>query len=348
MDAITAARDGIGANFPPDPIAELQAHLLASNEPLLARKAELLGMEARLPGEITDEDWAEKITNAVKACTAFVKNSEAARVSAKEPHLQAERAVDGFFKKVSDPVGSLKDKMSKLLTAYDRRKADEERRRREAAAAEAARVAAEEARIAREEQARLAAIKRQEEEAKAAAARREEEARREAARTEQARQDAIRQAAEAKNREEREAAAAAQKKADEEAAAARKKADDERAAAQAEQDRLAAERAEQERIQKEARDRVAVAKQDANVALADSTVKAAELSRERTTLGAVRSLRTTWAFALEDLDLVPDTYLSLNEGAVRAAIKANTTKDNKCSLKIPGIRIYPVEDTQVR
>lgn len=284
----------LGHNRPPDAIADLLALLQGTHTDSIARSAELADMGDRLPASCEDDDIAAKLADGIKACTAFAKNADAARVAAKEPHLAAGRAVDGFFKKLVDPVDKVKLRMGALLTAYQRKKADEERRRREAEAAEARRVAQEEARLAREAAAKAAEEKR-------------------------AAEEAARLAREAATKVEREAAVAAQAKADQAAEDAR-----------------------------EAKDRAAAAKQDANVAKADATVKAADLTRARSDLGSLASLRTTWAFEIEDPEAVPRTYLSVNEGAIRAAIKSNTTKEGKCPLRIPGVRIYEKQESVVR
>lgn len=342
------SRLSIGGNSPPDPIEDLRARLTETYTDLSARADELLGMEARLPATM-DDDWEAKITEAIKSCTKFSRNAEVTRLSANEPHRALIAATDGFFKAMSDKVDALKKKMAeKYLTPYQQAKKAEEQRRRDAAAAEAKRLADEEARKVREENARLAEIKRQEDEARQAAARREEEARQAAARAEAARVAAARQAAEAKNREERAAAAEAQRIADAEAAAAKKKADDEAAAAKREQDRLAAERIEQEAIQKKARDDAAQAKVDKDKASRFAGEKAADMSRTRTTLGAVASLRTTWEFEVTNPDLVPRQFLSVNEKAIRIAVRAATTEDGKNTLKIEGVRIYPETSSVVR
>lgn len=283
-----------GHNNPPDLIEGLIDTLRMTHADSINRSAELAGMAERLPASCDDDDTAARLADAIKTCSAFSKNTDAARVSAKEPHLAAGRAVDGFFKKLVDPVESVKAKASALLTAFQRKRADEERRRREAEAAEARRIAQEEARLAREAANKAAEEKRLADEA-------------------------ARQAAEARTAEEQKAAQAARQAADAAAAEAR-----------------------------EAKDRAAAAKQDANVAKADATVKAAELTRARTDLGVVASLRTTWAFEVDDPDQVPRLYLSVNEGAIRAAIKSATTKDGKCPLKIPGVRIYEKQESVVR
>lgn len=276
----------LGHNQPPDPIADLVAKLQDTHTDSVARSADLAAMGDRLPAACDDDDIAAKLADGIKACTAFAKNADAARVAAKEPHLAAGRAVDGFFRKLVDPVDKVKLRMGALLTAYQRKKADEERRERERIAEQERQRKLEEERAAREAQ-RLA-------------------------------------------REAEEAAKAAERAASAEAEAARAAAD--KAAAEA----------------REARDRAAAAKQDANVAKSAATAKAADLTRARSDLGSLASLRTTWAFEIEDPEQVPRTYLSVNEGAIRAAIKANTTKDGKCPLRIPGIKIFEKHESVVR
>ena len=305
MDTLLNPAAVAGNNNPPDPLVIIGDQLRETHGDLIDRGAQLVGMKDRLPASCDDEETAAKLADAIKSCTAFTKNSDAARVSAKEPHLAAGRLVDGFFKKLSDPVDAVKQAMGSLLTAYQRKVADEERRRREEEARQAAARAAEEARIAREEQARLAAARRAEEAAAAEAARLEREANDKASR-----------------------AAAAE--------------------AKAESDRLAAERVAAEAESREARDRAAAARTESSEAKADSKVKAAELTRARTDLGVVASLRTVWVFEVDDADAVPRAYLSVNEGAIRVAIKAATTKDGKCPLRIPGVRIYAKHESVVR
>lgn len=302
MDTVSTL---VGHNNPPDALAIIGDQLRETHGDLIDRGAQLVGMKDRLPASCDDADTAAKLADAIKSCTAFTKNSDAARVSAKEPHLAAGRVVDGFFKKLSDPVDNVKAAMGALLTAYQRRVADEERRRREEEARQAKARADEEARIAREERARLDAAKRAADEAAAEAARLEREA------TDKASREAA-------------------------------------AIAKAESDRLAAERAAAENESREARDRAAVARVESSEAKADAKVKAAQLTRSRTDLGVVSSLRTTWVFQVDDADEVPRLYLSVNEGAIRAAIKAATTKDGKCPLKIPGVRIYEKQESVVR
>lgn len=263
-------RSGIGGNQPPDRIAELRAELTATHEPLAKRAADLVGMRERLPARCDDQETADKLADGIKAAMAFQKNSEAARVSAKEPWLAGERAVDGFFKSLSDPVADLKAHMAAILDAHKIRVRDAERRRLEAIAAEQRRVAAE---------------------------------------------------AEAKARRE--------------AAAARKAKDDADALARAEQAAIAFDNARAARAAADKADRKAEA-------------PSVDLTRSRSDLGSVSSLRAKWDFRVENADAVPRKYLAVSETAVNVAIKAATTKEGRCELRIPGILIYDASSTVVR
>jgi uncharacterized protein YhaN len=249
----------LGHNRPPEEIELLRDKLAETHRPLIDRGQELVDMKDRLPASCDDEDTAARLADAVKACTAYTKNADAARVSAKEPFLASGRAVDGFFKALSDPVDRVKQAAGALLTAYQRRVADEERRRREA-------IAAEERRLARE--------------------------------------------AEQKARE-------------------AKKAGDE---------------AEAKRLRDEAQAQRALAQ----VAREEAQVKAAELTRNRSTIGSVASLRTTWEFTVEDPQAVPREFLSVNDAAIRVAIRSAITKDNRCGLKIAGVKIFEKTESIVR
>lgn len=303
---ILPERHGIGANNPPDPIEILRGELTETHAQLRERGDALADMGNRLPESCEDEETAGKLADAIKSATAFTKNADAARVSAKEPHLAAGRAVDGFFKAMSDPVDKVKARMGALLTAYQRKVADAERRRLEAIAAEQRRIAQEEARAAREAE-RVA-----------------------------------REAREAEERRAREAAEAAAKLEGE----ARRKAEAEEA------ERRAAERARLKAIEEanaaKAKDEARAAKADANDAREATFAKPAELSRQRTDLGVVASLRQTWTFEVTDASAVPRAYLSINESAIKTEIRTNTDRDGNCQLQIPGVKIYAVTSTVVR
>ncbi len=310
MDTLTPP---LGHNNPPDQIAELVEKLRETHADTINRASALTGMADRLPAECTDEETAAKLADGIKACLAFTKGAEAARVAAKEPYLAAGKAVDGFFKKLADPVDGTKAKMNRLLTDYQRAKADAERRERERIAKEAEERRREEERARREAERAAAEARRQAEEAER-----------------KAREEAERAAHEAKTKADREAAAAAAKAAEAEAAAKREEAE-----------RLAKDA-------REAKDKAAVAKEDEAAAKSDATEKAARLTNTRSDLGAHANLRTTWHFEIENPELVPRAYLTVDESAVRVAIRAATTRDGKCPLRIDGIRIYPKTETVVR
>lgn len=225
----------LGHNQPPSPIELIRAELTEGHGALVERCALITGMAERLPTSCDDDDTANRLTEAVKTCTAFTKAAEAARKVAKQPHLDAAGAVDAFFVKMTRAVDGMKATMSDMLTAYQKRLAELERQRREA-------IAAEERRIARE--------------AEAAA--------REAARV-------AREAREAEERRAAEARAAIERQQGE----ARRKAEAEEAARQeAERARLAAEQAEADRAREAARAakaEAAEAKEAANAKAADMT-----------------------------------------------------------------------------
>ncbi len=115
------------------PAEALRIRLAEDNQPLVKRQGDLVEAEARLP-EITDDDSAGKVADFVKQVTACSKALDTARVGAKEPFLDGGRNVDGWFKKLTDPLGGLKRRVEDKLGVYLREKADKERRTREAEA----------------------------------------------------------------------------------------------------------------------------------------------------------------------------------------------------------------------
>ncbi len=371
MDTITTPnpREAIGGNNPPEPIELLRAQLKETHTDLIARCNVLLGLAERLP-ETMDDEWEAKISEAIKSCTKFTRASEVTRLDANEPYRALIAATDAFFKGMSDKVDTLKGKLAKdYLTPYQTEKAARERRRLEEQA-RAARAAAEEAaRIAREEAERVAEAKRREEAARLEAERlkrerieaeekRKAEAKAELDRIEAERVAAERREAEAKTKRAREKAArdaaAAELEAKEAAArlkreeqAAKDKAREDAREAKADIETAAADRREAARVSAVARDRAAGATQTQNLTTRAAKASTADLSRTRTDLGAVASLRTTWTHDVTDPAAVPRLYLSVNDAAIAAAIKAATV-DGKCELKIPGVHIYPVADSVVR
>lgn len=124
-----------------DIATQVRDNLAEKFRDLAKRAVELASMIERAPTEVDNETDANKLSEAIRMCTAFEKSAEGARVEAKEPYLQAGRSVDGYFKTMVEPVSRTKSALNKVRTAYDIKVEAEERRVRE----EAARKAREEA-----------------------------------------------------------------------------------------------------------------------------------------------------------------------------------------------------------
>jgi len=131
MTDLAEDRFGIGGNSPPDDITLLGEHLSESTEGLVKRKNDLLAAVERAPAEITDDIGAGKMADLIKLIGACMRTAETGRTSAKEPFLAASRLVDGFFKKITEPLGDAKAVIERRLTLYQRNKAEAERRERE-------------------------------------------------------------------------------------------------------------------------------------------------------------------------------------------------------------------------
>lgn len=366
------SRHGIGGNNPPEPIAALRVHLRETYTDLSKRFADIMAMADRLPAAM-DDDAEAKLIEGVKVCTKFMRNAEVSRLEANEPHRALIAATDGFFKAMSDKVDDLKKKMnSEYLTPYQQEKADREKRRRAEEARQAAALAAEKERERKAKERELAEIKRKEDEARREAERKEREAREaeqrrkdeaaaEVRRAEEAKKEAARQIAAAKAAKDKEAADAA--RAEKEAAqraldeakeksrreAAEAKAEADRVALEESQERirLANERREQQRIADKARDDAAAAAQRANTTKKAASASQADMSRTRTDLGAIASLRTVYEHEVTDHEAVPRQYCRVDDGLIASAVRAATV-DGKCTLRIPGVRIYPKTDSIVR
>jgi hypothetical protein len=136
----------IGHNQPKtaDEIAASIAADLREREGLLLKRTDdLIGAEDRVPEKITTEEQNADVAVYVKQITAAVKSAEASRVNEKEPHMVASRAVDGFYKAVTEPLDRLKRRLGDKMTEYQRAVAQREREAREAVEREQRRVAEE-------------------------------------------------------------------------------------------------------------------------------------------------------------------------------------------------------------
>jgi hypothetical protein len=138
----------IGGNFPPSPIEALRLQLAEDASRLFARRDELLASAARAPEVVSDDETAGKVGDLIKLLTTAMKSAETARVGAKEPYLEAGRAVDGFYKTaILEPLERAKHIVQVRLAIFLKQK--------EAAAR---RAAEELAQREREEAERLAAL----------------------------------------------------------------------------------------------------------------------------------------------------------------------------------------------
>ena len=134
-----ATGPGLGHNEPPDPIADLRERLEAENQDVLGRAEQLLSACRRMPLAVEDEQVAAAFSDQIMLLHKCARVAEDRHKLAKEPHLLAGRAVDGFFKRrIIEPMQAAAEEANRKLTAYHRAKAERERRAREAEAAEAA------------------------------------------------------------------------------------------------------------------------------------------------------------------------------------------------------------------
>lgn len=156
---------GLGDNKPPPDADPLRERLITDCADLLARRDELLAAVDRVPASIESEEIAQKVGDFIKQLQSAVKNADAGRIAEKEPYLAGGRSVDGFFKKITEPLVKAKKDIEARLNVYLRAKAGAERRVREeaeqqarGAAESAAREAAERVRALEDEQDLDAAI----------------------------------------------------------------------------------------------------------------------------------------------------------------------------------------------
>lgn len=127
-----ADQSPLGHNRPPSDAELIRQRLEGEAAFLIARKDELIAAVERVPAEIDSDEAAGKVADFVKQLMAAHKAAETARIGAKEPHLEAGRVVDGFFKAITEPLYGAKQKIEARLTVWQRKKAEAERRRREA------------------------------------------------------------------------------------------------------------------------------------------------------------------------------------------------------------------------
>lgn len=359
-------RATIGGNMPPpqDAFAEinenLPSYLEGTFDNIVQRAQDLLAALDRVP-EIGDEETAGRVSDFVAQVNACVKEAEGRRVDLVSGPLTTQRTINTFFNKnvfdiLDTPKGAsgVKQKLLKMLTGWEQKKAEMERRRRqeEEARARAAAAEAERLRLEAERKAREAAEaerRRQEEEARRKREAEEAERRRKAEeerkireaeeariakienerqmKTELARQEKLR-----KEREEREAREAVERAEREKAEAERQA----REAAEAERRRIEAEAAAQ--AAREAAERAEAERAAAEKA---ASAKAAELHTVRGDYGSSSSLRGTWKGYITDREALlkdPTIHPFIAEDALQKAVNAHV-KIHKNTKPIAGVDI---------
>ncbi len=143
----------IGANAPPldqQIVIEFDAAIDATPN-LRARLDQLVARVGKVPA-CTNDDDVGKVGDLVRIAVAARKAVEAAHQKAKEPYLAATRAVDGARRAIVDTLDDLKREAEASIGAWQ---AEIRRREQE----EAKRIAAEQARLAREAAERDAAAR---------------------------------------------------------------------------------------------------------------------------------------------------------------------------------------------
>lgn len=122
---------GIGDNR--GPLITL-SELSGDHQQIEQRIAELEEKAGEQPDRVDDDVTQGRVQDVIKEVDKELKNAEATRVAVKEPYLEAERTVDGFFKQgLMARLLTVRKKLDGIATAYLRRKAEEERARRQEA-----------------------------------------------------------------------------------------------------------------------------------------------------------------------------------------------------------------------
>ncbi|MFA9204883.1 MAG: hypothetical protein ACEQSH_00345 [Bacteroidia bacterium] len=156
MSTTTEAAAGIGHNDPPLDLSAaldldvLTRQLAADTADLMARVTERLDGFERFKvlaaNGIPDDTTLAKAGDFARQLSDSISVADDRRTKIKKPVLDAQRAIDGFFKsRMTDPLDAAKRAVLAAVTAYQQKKA---REAAEAAAAERRRLAEEAAALA--------------------------------------------------------------------------------------------------------------------------------------------------------------------------------------------------------
>lgn len=122
-----AAAATIGHNHPP-PLKEV----LAENYAHFAREVEeIAGRANGAPKAVKGDADLDAVGVVVKDARSMLKRVDGARKDEKEPHLQAGRDVDAFFKGLTDRLDRIATTLEERASEYQRAKAAEARRKAE-------------------------------------------------------------------------------------------------------------------------------------------------------------------------------------------------------------------------
>lgn len=123
-------RAQIGGNNPPisETLAETHKDLIAKIEPIATRANEL---GKQIKDGIKDDDQLEVVSTLVIDVKSLGDSLEEKRKIEKEPHLNAGREVDGFFKAFSERLSRISVAFIGAASAYQREKLAAEKRAQE-------------------------------------------------------------------------------------------------------------------------------------------------------------------------------------------------------------------------
>lgn len=124
----------IGDNKPPSDLEILQERITENNKEILDSAAKLVADSETMPEVIENDKQSGEVTDLIKELRGAWKKLESTRVAEKEPYLALTRAVDGFFNVPKDDVEKAAAKLKKPLDAWLKKQADEARIAREAEA----------------------------------------------------------------------------------------------------------------------------------------------------------------------------------------------------------------------
>lgn len=134
------AAPAVGHNKPPPDITldidVITNQLKAKHGPLLKKAEELIAADARILPRCETEEYSVKLTNFIKQANEVSKLLDKNRLEENRPFKEAGKAVDTLFNGCDKRLEAIKNKASRLLTAWLQAKVQREQQARLAAAEE--------------------------------------------------------------------------------------------------------------------------------------------------------------------------------------------------------------------